>query len=58
VTKIITLKSFDEKEFTVPEAVVKQSQAIRCLLEDGHAQNVLLLHTINARLLEMLINYY
>jgi S-phase kinase-associated protein 1 len=55
-TKMITLKSLDGKEFTVPEAVAMQSQVVRHLIEDGHVPNALKC-TVKARILEMLITY-
>jgi S-phase kinase-associated protein 1 len=55
--KMITLKSGDEKEFIVPEAVAVQSWILRHMIEDDCAQNAIPLPQVTALILNMVINY-
>ncbi|XP_037419237.1 SKP1-like protein 1 [Triticum dicoccoides] len=56
-TKMIILKSSDDKEFEVEEAVAMESQTIRHMINDGCANNKILLPIINYKILSEVIEY-
>ncbi|XP_037424832.1 SKP1-like protein 1 [Triticum dicoccoides] len=56
-TKMSILKSSDEEEFQVEEVVAMESQTIRHMIDDGCANNKILLPIINSKILSMVIEY-
>ena len=55
--KKITLKSSEGEEFEVDEAVAKESQTIRHMIEDECADNAIPLPNVNSKILSMVIEY-
>jgi S-phase kinase-associated protein 1 len=55
--KMITLKSSDEEEFEVEEAVAMESQTIRHMIEDDCADNGIPLPNVNSKILSKVIEY-
>nr|BAE72120.1 SKP1-like protein [Silene latifolia] len=56
-TKKIVLKSSDDEEFEVEEAVALQSQTIKHMIEDDCADNAIPLPNITAYILDKVIEY-
>ncbi|KAL5196408.1 hypothetical protein ABZP36_010038 [Zizania latifolia] len=55
--KMITLKSSDDQEFEVEEAVAMESQTIRHMIEDDCADNGIPLPNVNSKTLSKVIEY-
>ncbi|XP_047092163.1 SKP1-like protein 1 [Lolium rigidum] len=55
--KMITLKSSDNEQFEVEEAVAMESQTIRHMIEDDCADNGIPLPNVNAKILSKVIEY-
>ena len=55
--KMITLRSSDNEEFEVEEAVAMESQTIRHMIEDDCADNGIPLPNVNSKILSKVIEY-
>ena len=55
--KMITLRSSDNEEFEVEEAVAMESQTIRHMIEDDCADNGIPLPNVNSKILAKVIEY-
>ncbi|KEH23692.1 putative S-phase kinase-associated protein [Medicago truncatula] len=56
-TKMITLKSYDNEIFEVPEAVALESQTIKHMIEDDCADNAIPVQNVTGKILAKVIEY-
>jgi S-phase kinase-associated protein 1 len=56
-SKMITLKTNDGEEFNVPEAVAMHAKAIRHMIEDDCAHDIIPLPNVHSKILAKVIEY-